>query len=492
MNRTMTKGTKIQRRSSAVATASALAAGVTLVLAAPSANAQSWLADRAASEGAGLRVGDFELHPGIGGEAGYDSNWFLRTSKTGAQYANGGPAAPVRDAGEFRITPSLSISTLGSQRTAGETAPPPVIMRADLSATYRAFVGSQEIRDQSSNVSANGIVRVTIAPQRPWSFSVFGSEVRTIQPNSVANAANPDVAYNSDTLGVGGELVSQPHSGTLDMRVGYQLHATLFEDAAGTPYNNLLQEITANARWKFRPQTAFVYEGRVGFESYNDAASQNVELHNSTPIRTKIGITGLVTPRVSALAMVGWGASFYEQGSSAPSSVKQYDSVIANAQISYNLASNPRDEPGSASLTLSSITLGYNRDFQNSFLSDYYGIDRGYLRFSYMFAGRLLLSAEGGVGAIEYPEIFYTPFGGGNGINPIHASFTDARADATAFAEYRFTSSFAVNATFNYTQNFSSTQLPITTGTTANNGTPLVYDMSWQRIQTFLGVRWFL
>ena len=498
MNRTMTKGTNFNPssvpRSSAAFAAAAVGAAVVLasVFSSRAAHAQAWLADRAASEGPGLRLGDFELHPGIGGEVGYDSNWFLRTSKTGAQFSNGGPNEPVRDAGVFRLTPSLSLATLGSARSAGSTTPPPVTMRADLSATYRAFIGNQEIKDQSSNLSANGNVRVTFAPGRPWSFAVFGSEVRTIQPNSISNQTNPDLAYNYDTLGVGAELVAQPHSGTLDMRLGYQLHATVFEDTQGEPFNNLNHDVSLKGRWKFRPQTAFVYDGSVSFMSFTDAANQNTELHNSTPVRAKIGLTGLITPRLSATALGGWAASFYTPSTTAPQ-VQQYDSFIANAQLSYNLASNPRDEPGSASLTLSSVTLGYNRDYQTSFLSDYYGIDRGYLKFSYMFAGRLLLSLEGGAGAIEYPRIYYTPNGGGNGTDAIHASFTDARVDGTLFGEYRFTSSFAVNATLNYQQNFSSTELPIArTGTNGTNASPLVYDLAWQRVQAYLGVRWFL
>ena len=364
--------------------------------------------------------------------------------------------------------------------------------RANLSATYRAFIGNQEIKDQSSNLSANGDLRVTFAPGRPWSFSVFGSEIRTIQPNSISNQTNPDLSYNFDTLAVGAELVAQPHSGTLDMRLGYQLSATIFEDGNGEPFNNLTHTVSLKGRWKFRPQTAFVYEGTMGFQSYSDQSAQNTELHNSDPIRAKIGLTGLVTPRLSATVLGGWGASFFTPTTPAPQ-VQQYDSFIANAQLTYNLASNPRDEPGSASLTLSSITLGYNRDFQTSYLSDYYGIDRGYLKFSYMFAGRLLVSLEGGAGAIEYPRIYYTPLGGGsaNGL-PIHDPFTDARVDGTLFAEYRFLSSLGVNATFNYSQNFSSTELPIASSSAAGTTTPLVYDMAWKRFQAYLGVRWFL
>ena len=38
------------------------------------AQEQVWLKDRRYGEGIGIRAGDFELHPGIGGEFGYDSN----------------------------------------------------------------------------------------------------------------------------------------------------------------------------------------------------------------------------------------------------------------------------------------------------------------------------------------------------------------------------------------------------------------------------------
>ena len=41
---------------------------------ATSAQAQQWLSDRKRAEGSGLRVGDLEIHPGLGAEFGYTSN----------------------------------------------------------------------------------------------------------------------------------------------------------------------------------------------------------------------------------------------------------------------------------------------------------------------------------------------------------------------------------------------------------------------------------
>src|SRR5450432_1183576 len=78
------------------------------------AQTQPWLADRRYGEGIGIRVGDLELHPGISGEVGYDSNYFLRAPEET-------PVAAYR----LRITPSISLATLGGQRSgAGSTAGP--------------------------------------------------------------------------------------------------------------------------------------------------------------------------------------------------------------------------------------------------------------------------------------------------------------------------------------------------------------------------------
>ena len=63
---------------------------------------------------------------------------------------------------------------------------------------------------------------------------------------------------------------------------------------------------------------------------------------------------------------------------------------------------------------------------------------------------------QGGVGAVEYPRIFVPAVNGGV------APFTDVRADATLYSEYRFTDYFALNGTLRYTTNISDTIIDIT------------------------------
>jgi hypothetical protein len=120
-------------------------------------------------------------------------------------------------------------------------------------------------------------------------------------------------------------------------------------------------------------------------------------------------------------------------------------------------------------------------------------VDRGYLRFSYFFSGRTLLTLEGGAAAVEYPNMIWEATG-----DPRHPAFTDVRADATVFGEYRFTDSFGLNATVRYTENFSNNSVPeFDQGahpTNPPNQPPpgVSYDMAWNRFEAFLGVRWFL
>jgi hypothetical protein len=455
-----------------------------------------WLKDRKYNEGIGIREGDLELHPGIAGEVGYDSNWFLRSSGTGFANSGGSPNfAPPIPAMVFRITPSLYLSTISPQRREGElnAQPPAIRFRAGINATYREFIGvssdsaaSQPQNDisQQRNVGGNADARLEISPERPFGAALFASYGRTIMPN--AGTSDPNLSFNRDDINAGGEVVTQPGGGTLDWHFGYQFHDTLFEQSSGQAYDNTNNQVYTRGRWRFRPRTALVYDATLGFLSYsNQSSALAAGLVNSTPVRARIGVNGLVTDRFALSALVGWGAGFYQTTVNAQ---PQYDSVIGQAELKWFLSASPGvGQASDMTLALSSISVGYTRDFVNSYLGNYYGQDRGYLRFSYFFSGRALVTLEGGAAAIEYPEMYW-----GNG-DFRHSSFTDVRVDATLFTEYRFTDSFGLNATVRYTANFSNAQVPdVDNGANVAVPASQSYDMSWNRLEAFLGVRWFM
>lgn len=468
-----------------------LAVASSLVLLPKAASAQEWLKDRRYQEGAGIRVGDLELHPGVGGEVGYDSNWFLRTHKEDPRFVNGAPQNPPQEAAVLRITPSITIGTL-TQRKEG-AAPSALTFRAGVSATYREFIGPKEISDQR-NVSGDAFARLDVYQGRPIGFGVFATYQRLIQPSVVAD---PNLSFNRSIVTGGGEVIGMPGGGTLDLRGGYKFYGSLFEESNGVPYTNFTHELSVRNRWRFRPRTALFSDTTLRFVSYPNADRALYYLNDSTPLRTRAGVTGLLTDRFGVLLAGGYGATFFKDAPAAavgdPRS--QYDSFNAQAEGTFYLSKGGgSNEPGETTLLLSTVSFGYLRDFANSLLGNYYQSNKGYAKVVYFFSGKALMQLDGYVEALGFPQPYLNNAGtpvvvnGANGTPT--GDFTNIRVGGTLFGEYRFTDSFGLNATVSYAQMISDTQLEA--GAAAGPGAATqLFDLNWRRVQAFLGARWF-
>jgi hypothetical protein len=448
------------------------------------ASAQGWLADRRYTEGTGIRTGDLELHPGIGGEVGYDSNWFLRSHTEGANILNGPPTLPPADAAIFRITPSFSVSTLGQQRLDnGGTAriePRLISFRAGASATGRFFIGKEMSRQH--NVGIGSDARLDINQGRPIGFGIFAGYNRLIQPQVVAD---PNLSFNRSDLRGGAEIIAIPGGGTLDMRGSYQLQAALFEETNGAPYSSITHEAGVKNRWRFRPRTALFSDTTLRFINYPNAARASNYLNDSTPLRTRLGVTGLITDRFGALLAAGYGATFQKD----TVLLKQYDSINAQAEGTFYLGSGAgADEPGKATLLLSTVSLGFIRDFQTSLLGNFYNTNKLYAKIEYWFGGKMVVRLDGFGEQLNYPDAFLNV---GPGVPPTRAvgEFTNYRVGAGLFSEYRFTASFGLNTTIDYVQQISDTQIPA--GTLPGSTVAGVFDLNYRRFQAFLGARYF-
>src|SRR5262245_32289970 len=117
-------------------------------------HAQSWLADRKRTEGRGIRLGDFELHPGVGAEVGYYTNPFFSDRPQGSA--------------AFPIAPHRFISTLGEERQEldpTERKPGWLKFSGGVSGTFQHYF-EYAVRD-AFNLDLRG--DATIAPERPIS-----------------------------------------------------------------------------------------------------------------------------------------------------------------------------------------------------------------------------------------------------------------------------------------------------------------------------------
>ena len=421
------------------------------------AQEQYWLRDRKYTEGIGYRVGDFELHPGIGANIGFDSNYFLRASGED-------PAGAIR----FLITPSFSVSTLGPQRLE-EGPPPSVEFRAGIAATYHDFIpvsgsdSAKEALKDERNITGNLHLELGIMPRRVVSGSLHAGVVRSVQPT---NEGDPSATFNRVGPYGGGEFVITPGGGLFDWRFGYDFNATVFETGEFSGLNNLRHDITTRGRWRFYPRTALMFDGHFGVITY-PTGTDKVGSH---PVRARIGVNGLVTPAFGIMALGGWGASFYD-GDAA----YDFDSFIGQLEFKWYLVAPSSEPDDPAAGTLSSLSLGFVRDFDDSYISNYFERDRGYAKFSYLFGGAFLLAVEAGGAAIIYPP---------NERLGATSSWTDARVDGTLFGEYRFLDQVGVNAQVSYAGYFSKNQL-------APAGVP-PDSLAYQQVQALLGARWFM
>lgn len=188
-------------------------------------------------------------------------------------------------------------------------------------------------------------------------------------------------------------------------------------------------------------------------------------------MRARLGFNGLITDSIGLLVLGGWGASFY-----TPQGQEDFDSFIGQAEFKWLLTPTPSESPGDATLSLSSLAVGFNRDFADSYLGTYVETDKGYAKFSYFFAGRFLLILDAALSANLFPRI--------DQFN--QDAWTDIRVEGGAFGEYRFLDQLGLNATVRYATNISDTVL---LGAAAGGGFEA---LQWQNFMAFLGFRWFL
>ncbi|HWZ90144.1 MAG TPA: hypothetical protein VNW92_14875 [Polyangiaceae bacterium] len=423
------------------------------------AQMQPWLADRRYGEGIGVRVGNLELHPGIAGEVGYDSNYFLRDSEH---------EQPVVAAYRLRVTPSISLSTLGAQRRLGlsPAGPAPLAFSAGAYVAYNELIAADskyatQVRNQR-HVDGGGNLGLDLFPTGHVGVDSYLNFLRMVQPSNDFDTTN---AFDRDTMRVGAGATWRPGGGLFNWRLGYELVYNYFEDKPFKDLNNYQNQVNMRGRWRFLPRTALLYEGSYTWISY----ARNTLQSDGNIMRSSIGLNGLVTNHFGLLGLIGWAGTFYDPRTGQPS--QQFDSIVAQAELKWYITAQQSLDATSAPVGLSWVALGYTRDVANSYLGNFYQRDRGYAQVSYLLGGTFVAALNAGLANIAFPN------------SASHAAFSEQRLDASVFGEYRVSNTVGINSTVNYIRNF--TDVSVGAG-------PNPDYLAFQQWQAFLGVRWFL
>jgi len=434
-----------------------LTASMLIVLTGERVEAQAWLEDRRRAEGHGIRLGDFELHPGIGTEVGYDNNLFLADDDE-------------TDSFLLRISPHLFLSTLGEERRGDDTATPPVVLfRVGGASSFYHYFSSDELDDFSVGADLN----LTINPDRPVSFQVNEGFTRNIRP--FADISNDENEYDfaRDRNNLGGLLMFATRSGLFKAGLGFDWGADWFEEDLLDDKDSFTYSPNAKTSWQFLPMTALLYDVRISFQNYlnSQTADSSARVDDNTRIASRIGVNGVLTSAISMTMLLGYAAGFYDR-------YEEYDDIIGQIEARWR---------ATHSFTLK---LGYDRSFESALLGNFCRRDRGYANALLLMGGVFLLDLEVWAGLLQYgvPRAFNNdPFDTGR---PDEAR-QDVRVSAKLSGEYRFIDWLAVTAAFGFLMDDTEFELDMGQFEDAGVPPPAVDPANFTKFDAWLGVRAF-
>lgn len=442
----------------------AAATGAAVVLASGDASAQYWLQDRALTQGSGIRVGNVELHPGIGAEAGYDSN---------TTYATFGQ--PTNPSIRLRFTPSIALQTLGAQRSGPAAqqdrgASAPVVNFSLLAAVIPVVyipLTTPDVVSRATNVGGNLSLNLHVLPQRPWQFILREEFSRAIQGaldagvslytfNRIENSATAEIAYQSP-----GEV--------LEWRLGYNNRISIMTDGTvgQDRFNRMDNEVSTRLRWRFFPKTSLLFDAAITPTFYLSSGSAALGLFTGFPVRTRVGLNGLLSERLALQFFAGYAGSYIAQGDNV-------DTFIGQAELKYMFG------------PLTSFRFGVLRDVNISLLGGFYIRNMAYLGINQSFGGRFYLSADVSGGLYEFGYVANASgapagsvTGSGFWFDAMTNRFNSVRVDGRLFGEVRATNWLGFNLTTAVSTNI----------TDATYTSVSAISLSWVRFEAFLGVR---
>lgn len=423
------------------------------------------MGNSAIGEGRGIRTGGVEWHPGASAEFGYDSNYLQRANST-VDATNFGPIVPAL---RLRVTPQLSVRTAdGTGEDGAQGKKPLFAFNANGSLSYNEIISldSQYKQDFSElrNLAGGGGLGIKILPSRPWSGHVDGGYTYTAEPS---NQGGLGAQFNRHRASAGAGVLWAPGGGSFQWNVvEYKIGMTFFDNQLFSINDNANHNLSSDGFWKFLPKTALLYDANLAIIRYD-----TINLNSGETLQGRLGLRGLLTKKLSLTARAGWATSFYRNENGVP---RNYNDFIGQAEAKWYFTPDGKLQDGYGDVGASSWTLGIQRDFQDSYLGDFFRQDRGYTDFNYLINQNIITTAGAGLSRITYPD-YFTAAGVG-------AGFGETRVDVQGFVEYRPIQTFGVNLQLRYDVNLSQV---VTSGTFDD-------DLSFNRFRAMLGARWFL
>jgi hypothetical protein len=295
------------------------------------------------------------LHAGVFADIGYDTNVFYGSNSQ-------------EGSGVLHVMPRLEITN--AERDGSIP-----------SGTYYDLVGSvdfvrylssvDEVSNQSAiNPSLGGSAEFSSG--QALSFSLSETFSRYQQPPYAATLSlTPPPPIIHDGNMASATLRFAPGGGRLRVMLRYTNLIDKYEGTYDTG-SNMGNEGVLDIGWRWLPRTTIYAQVAQGAITYFNSGTSS---SSSFPLRTLLGLRGLLTEKLSVNIAGGYNNAFYSS-SSLGGSPTSYGIL---AEINYTIS------------TLTRAGLGYHHDFVNSpFLGQFYNMDAIYGTFQQMVASRVV------------------------------------------------------------------------------------------------------
>jgi hypothetical protein len=297
----------------------------------------------------GLKLGDEAiLHAGVFADIGYDSNVFYSGSQ--------------QTSAVLHVSPRLEITN--AERNGSIPG-----------GTYYDLYAALDWRKYLTNDT-------TITNQDALNPSIGGSaEFSSGQALSLALSETfsryqqapyaPGDPITSDDNMASASLKFAPGGGRLRVMLRYNNLIQKYEGNYDSG-SNMGNEGVLDIGWRWLPRTTIYAQVAQGAITYFNS---NAAVSSSYPLRTLLGLRGLLTEKLAVNLAAGYNNAFYSSGD-APTG---FGNVGIVAEVNYTMS------------LLSRAGFGYHHDFVNSpFLGGYYNMDAIYGAFQQMVASRVV------------------------------------------------------------------------------------------------------
>ncbi len=412
-----------------------LAAAAAILLVVPKASAQG-TAQANSSYGAapklqglpmyqapGFRLGSAVLHPDFKLSVGYDSNVFYQSGSED-------PAGSVM----LTLDPGLSLEN--GSLSKGQRK---VEYNARLGFQYKRYFQELKARTQRDFFGANVAGLVNVFPEGTFGFDLHETFLRTSEPRYAVSNANYDRDHNVAGLGFN----IRPGGGMLQFRLGYRIAVDYFEDSDLSGANYYYHQVEFYAKWKFFPQTSWWFGMNWQFINYWGSTTNSMySSPGSKPVRLMMGVSGRFLPRLVLTGGIGYGYSWYDKG-------PDYNLPLGMVDVTIEVGPTAK------------VSLGYEHNFQDVMLGNFYSVDTAYLTYYHVIANRVELSATA-----RWLRAGFEGIKLGTGVTPVgqaacgwndnrYCSRTDNAVSLGLQARYLVTSWFSAGLAYRLLANFS-------------------------------------